>query len=113
MHILHAIMLAALLHNAPAPGVVCHAGAVSYKFVGIPGSTFRYGGTQYSVPDIGWIELLSARSDKAYLGANGRILPLDVWPIDAFDTRTVVLQTTAPSAGSGGSIVTLNERTPF
>jgi len=92
MNILHAITLAALLHHAPAPTVVCHSGTVSYKFVGAPGATFTYAGAKYSVPRSGWIELLSERDDKGYLAANGRTLPLDVWPIDAFGTRTVPLQ---------------------
>jgi len=92
MNILHAITLAALLHHAPAPAVVCHTGTVSYKFVGTPGATFTYAGAKYSLPRSGWIELLSERDDKGYLAANGRTLPLDVWPIDAFGTRTVPLQ---------------------
>ncbi len=92
MNILHAITLAALLHGAHTPAPMCHIGTVSYKFVGTPGATFTYGGTRYAVPASGWIELISERTDKAYLAANGRTLPLDVWPIDAFGTRTVPLQ---------------------
>jgi hypothetical protein len=91
MNILHAITLAALLHHAPAtPTVTCHTGTVSYKFVGAPGATFTYAGAKYSVPASGWIELID--SGKVYLAANGRTLPLDVWPIDAFGTRTVPVQ---------------------
>jgi hypothetical protein len=93
MNILHAITLAALLHHAPAtPAVTCHTGTVSYKFVGAPGATFTYAGARYSVPPSGWIELLSDNGGKVYLAANGRSLPLDVWPIDAFGTRTVPVQ---------------------
>ncbi|MEA2343159.1 MAG: hypothetical protein QOF63_1328 [Thermoanaerobaculia bacterium] len=93
MNILHAITLAALLHHAPAaPAVTCHTGTVSYKFVGAPGATFTYAGAKYSVPASGWIELID--SGKVYLAANGRTLPLDVWPIDAFGTRTVPVQQT-------------------
>jgi hypothetical protein len=92
MNILHAITLAALLHSSPRPVVVCHTGTVSYKFVGTPGATFVYEGAKYSVPASGWIELLGHGGAKAYLAANGRTLPLDVWPIDAFGTRTVPLQ---------------------
>src|SRR5437773_5539465 len=111
MNILHAITLAALLHRSPAaPVPVCHTGTVSYRFTGAPGSTFTYGGTQYSVPRSGSIELLSEGADKAYLAANGRTLPLDVWPIDAFGTRTVPLQTTqsAPAASDSAPISTIN-----
>ena len=96
MNILHAITLAALLHGSPAsPAVTCHKGTISYKFVGSPGSTFTYAGAKYSVPNSGWIELLSESTDKGYLAASGRTLPLDVWPIDAFGTRTVPLQETS------------------
>ncbi|HXH92933.1 MAG TPA: hypothetical protein VNN25_15225 [Thermoanaerobaculia bacterium] len=90
MNILHAITLAAFLHHSPAPIPVCHSGTVSYKFVGTPGATFVYAGDRYSIHASGWVELLS--SEKIYLAANGRTLPLDVWPIDAFGTRTVPLQ---------------------
>jgi hypothetical protein len=75
---------------------------VSYKFTGAPGATFTYAGARYSVPPSGWIELLSDRDSKVYLAANGRSLPLDVWPIDAFGTRTVPVQ---PPADSSDSIV--------
>ena len=99
MNILHAITLAALLHHAPAaPTVTCHTGTVSYRFVGTPGATFTYAGARYSVPPSGSIELLS--EDKVYLAANGRTLPLDVWPIDAFGTRTVPVQPPATASDS-------------
>ena len=97
MNILHAITLAALLHHAPAaPTVTCHTGTVSYRFVGTPGATFTYAGARYSVPPSGSIEFLS--EDKVYLAANGRTLPLDVWPIDAFGTRTVPVQPAATTS---------------
>jgi hypothetical protein len=98
MNILHAITLAALLHHTPAPMPVCHSGTVSYKFVGTPGATFVYSGARYSIPASGWIELISEQT--VYLAANGRTLPLDVWPIDAFGTRTVPLQTITESGPS-------------
>jgi len=107
MNILHAITLAALLHHAPAaPVVTCHTGTVSYKFVGTPGATFTYAGAKYSVPPSGSIELLSDSGSKAYLAANGRTLPLDVWPIDAFGTRTVPLQ--APATAGDNVPNTIN-----
>jgi hypothetical protein len=110
MNILHAITLAALLHHSPAPTPVCHTGTVSYKFVGTPGATFVYEGAQYSVPRSGWIELLAGDGPKAYLAANGRTLPLEVWPIDAFGTRTVPLQevSSAPAASAPPQISTIN-----
>jgi hypothetical protein len=86
--ILAAISLAAILHR-PAPAVTCHSGAVSYKFVGAPGTQFTFAGTRYSVSAKGWIELLSG-GEQSYQ-ANGRDLPLNVWPIDDFGTRSVPL----------------------
>src|SRR6266481_8990215 len=111
MNILHAITLAALLHHSPAaPAVTCHTGTVSYKFVGAPGATFTYAGAKYLVPNSGWIELLSERDDKGYLAANGRTLPLAVWPIDAFGTRTVPLQdaSAVPTQSDNAPISTIN-----
>ena len=98
MNILQAITLAALLHRSPvAHPVVCQSGTVSYRFTGAPGSVFTYGGAHYAVPSAGWIELLGEGTDRTYLASTGRSLPLDVWPIDAFGTRTVPLQ---PAAGT-------------
>jgi hypothetical protein len=90
--ILEAITLAALLSRSPKPGpvVTCHSGTVSYKFVGAPGTTFRYMGEAYSVPKSGWIELIGHGADTSYQIAE-RTLPLDVWPINEFGTRTVPL----------------------
>lgn len=96
MNILHAITLAALLHHTPIAAPVCHKGTVSYKFVGTPGATFTYAGERWSIPANGSIELLT--SETVYLAANGRSLPLDVWPIDAFGTRTVPVQAAPPDA---------------
>jgi hypothetical protein len=97
--IIEAITLAALLHR-PAPNVTCHAGAVSYKFVGAPGTQFTYTGKQYTVPQRGWIELISHGRDSQY-AANGRELPLDVWPADEFGTRTVPLPNPQTSSKEG------------
>ena len=90
--IIEAIALTALLSRRPIaePAVTCHKGTVSYKFVGAPGTTFRYMGENYSVPKSGSIELIGHGGDKEYQFAD-RQLPLEVWPIDAFGTRTVPL----------------------
>jgi hypothetical protein len=110
MNILHAITLAALLRHAPAPMPVCHSGTVSYKFIGTAGATFVYEGAQYSVPRSGWIEILAGAGPKTYLAASGKDLPLDVWPIDAFGTRTVPLQelTSAPAESAPAPMSTIN-----
>ena len=90
--IIEAISLVALLSRRPAsqPVVTCHAGTVSYRFVGAPGTTFRYMGETYSVPKSGAIELIGHGGDREYQFAE-RTLPLEVWPIDEFGTRTVPL----------------------
>ena len=95
--IIEAIAVTALLSRRPIaePVVTCHKGTVSYKFVGAPGTTFRYMGESYSVPKSGSIELIGHGGDKDYQFAD-RQLPLEVWPIDAFGTRTVPLPKTSP-----------------
>ncbi|MEO6258809.1 MAG: hypothetical protein ABIP63_00600 [Thermoanaerobaculia bacterium] len=88
-----AIVIASLFaHPAPAPKATCHAGTVSYKFVGTVGTSFRYSGKQYAVPSAGSIEL-AGHGDSSNYQVEGKQLPLDVWPIDGFGTRTVSLPT--------------------
>src|SRR5229473_148772 len=55
------IDLSTLIHrNAEAPpGVTCHIATVSYRFVGDPGSEFRYDGDTWHVPRSGSIELIA------------------------------------------------------
>ena len=90
--LIEAITIAALLGRGPIsePVVTCHHGTVSYKFVGAPGTTFRYMGESYTVPKRGWIELVRDGGDTNYQVA-GRTLELEVWPINEFGTRTVPL----------------------
>jgi hypothetical protein len=71
-----------------SPVVTCHKGAVSYKFVGTPGTKFVYGGDQWSIPIDGWIEVVADPKSSNYVLA-GEKLPVDVGPLDAFGTRTV------------------------
>jgi len=76
----------------PAPQVkslTCHIDTVSYRFVGEPGTEFRYDGDDYRVPAKGSIELVSTRA-KDYQ-VNGRTLPLNLWPKDQFGMRTIPL----------------------
>jgi len=88
---IEAIALTALLsRRLPEPVVTCHKGTVSYRFVGAPGTTFKYMGESYSVPKSGSIELIGHGGDREYQFAD-RILPLEVWPINEFGTRTVPL----------------------
>ena len=76
--------------SSKPPVVTCHKGAVSYKFVGTPGTKFVYGGDQYVLPIEGTIEVISAPHASDYLLA-GNKLPVDVGPLDAFGTRTVTV----------------------
>jgi hypothetical protein len=76
----------------PAPQVkslTCHIDTVSYRFVGEPGTEFRYDGDTYSVPPAGSIELVSTRAQNYEV--NGRALPLNLWPKDNFGMRTIPL----------------------
>jgi hypothetical protein len=78
-----------------APVVTCHKGAVSYKFVGTPGTKFSYGGDEYVLPIAGEIELIADRKSSDYVLAGSR-LPVDVGPLDAFGTRTVEIPMPEP-----------------
>jgi hypothetical protein len=87
--------LGALLHrNAPAqvgingPRVECNIKTVSYRFVGDPGTEFRYDGETFKVPAGGEIELLASKRATDYL-VGGKTLPLDVFPADEFGARTI------------------------
>src|SRR5262245_42418746 len=90
--LIEALSLAALLSRKPLvePVVTCHKGTVAYKFVGAPGTAFRYMGETYTVPPRGWIELIRDGGDTNYQSGE-KTLPLEVWPIDEFGTRTVPL----------------------
>lgn len=77
-------------HPASKPVVTCGIHTVSYRFVGEPGMEFTYRGTKYVVPASGWIELLAHGEAATYQVAD-RALPLSVWPLDDFGTRTVPL----------------------
>jgi hypothetical protein len=95
-----------LRSKAPAP--TCGIKTVSYRFVGEAGTKFRYDGATYVIPRQGSIELVAARAAE-YEAAGGRSLPLDVWPIDPFGTRTVRITVTSnnnvapPSSGSNST----------
>lgn len=75
-------------HGASAPAPTCGITTVSYRFVGAPGTAFRYDGADYVIPAGGSIELIAGKNATEYQHA-GRQLPLEVWPRDAFGTRTV------------------------
>jgi len=77
--------------TAEVKGLTCGIKTVGYRFVGTPGTTFRYEGDAYTVPAEGWIELVTSRRKTTEYQANGKVLPLDVWPIDQFGFRTVPL----------------------
>jgi hypothetical protein len=79
---------ASIFHRAAAPVPSCGITTVSYRFVGTPGTPFRYEGSDYVIPATGSIELLAGKHSTEYEHA-GRQLPLEVWPRDAFGTRTV------------------------
>jgi hypothetical protein len=77
-------------HPAPqVKGLTCHIETVSYRFVGDPGTEFRYDGDSYRVPQNGSIELISTRAQNYEV--NGRALPLNLWPKDGFGMRTIPL----------------------
>lgn len=83
--------LGRMLQKAPStpPAVTCGIKTVSYRFTGQPGRLFRYDGETYRLPASGSIELIASR-DSDY-SVDGKKLPLDVWPVDEFGSRTVRL----------------------
>ena len=83
---------AALGGSMPDPKPVCGISTVSYKFVGAPGTEFRYGRESYRVPAAGSIELIAEKKISEYR-VGDRTLPLNVWPQDEFGSRTVPLPT--------------------
>ena len=87
------VMMTNLAHqaaNAAPARQECHVRVVSHRFVGKPGTTFKYDGDEFSIPKSGSIELISSRSGNTYELA-GRKLPLNVFPVDDFGTETVSL----------------------
>jgi hypothetical protein len=104
------LLLAASSAFAAGPQVTCHSGTISYKFVGTPGTVFTYSGHSYTVPKSGRIELVREARETTYALA-GRSLPLEVWPMDAFGTRTVPLpHEEAPAAATtAATTVATNE----
>jgi hypothetical protein len=90
------IDLGALIHgmhrgDAKPPVTTCGISTVSYRFVGEPGTEFRYDGDSYRVPNTGSIELIASKGRTTYEAGRSNSLPLDVWPRDEFGTRTVPL----------------------
>ncbi len=92
------VVLALTLHLAnlfrpaqlPTPKVSCGIRTVSYRFQGLPGQELWYDGVSYRIPATGTVEILASPGVADYQTA-GRMLPLNVWPLDDFGTRTVPL----------------------
>jgi hypothetical protein len=76
--------------SVTAPTTSCRIDTVSYKFVGAPGTEFVYEGKNYAIPDIGSIELIADKRAEDFVVA-GQRTRLDLFPKDAFGTRTVSL----------------------
>jgi hypothetical protein len=68
----------------------CGIKTVAYRFVGEPGTEFRYAGDTYRVPVRGEIELIAEKGVTEYT-VSSRKLALDVWPRDDFGMRTIPL----------------------
>ena len=77
-------------------GLTCGISTVGYRFSGKPGQRFRYAGDEYEVPAEGYVELI-ADPKKSIYRAEGKTLPLNVWPLDQFGFRRVSLPGSQPS----------------
>ena len=83
-------------HAAPKP--TCNIKTVSYKFVGAPGTEFRYDGAKYVVPTGGSIELIASKKATEAETTSNPHVPLDLFPLDEFGTRTIPLTASASSS---------------
>lgn len=93
MPILAAVAISITIDLGPKPKaakVTCHHGAVSYRFVGAPGTRFVYDGESFVVPQAGSIELVADSKDGEYVLA-GQSHAIEPGPTDAFGTQTVTL----------------------
>jgi hypothetical protein len=73
----------------------CHIETVAYRFVGVAGSAFVYGGEIFVMPAKGSIELIAGSGATEYQ-VSARSLPLNVWPRDEFGIRAVPLPSAPP-----------------
>ena len=70
------------------PKVTCGIETVGYRFIGPAGRKLRYAGDTYEIEQDGDLELIADKRRRTY-AVDGRSLPLDVWPKDAFGFREV------------------------
>lgn len=76
---------------APRPklgAITCGISTVGYRFVGPAGRKLRYAGDTYEIEGDGDLELI-AEKRRGTFTVDGRTLPLDVWPKNAFGFREV------------------------
>ena len=75
-----------------APEVTCGIKVVGYHFAGKPGQQLRYAGETFTIPQEGFIEVISLPRVTTYV-ADGRTLPLEdgVSPLDGFSFRWITL----------------------
>jgi hypothetical protein len=85
------------VRHETAPKPTCNIKTVSYKFVGAPGTEFRYEGKTYAVPAGGSIELIAGKKTTEAEFAGNRVM-LDLFPLDDFGSRTIPLTASAAPA---------------
>lgn len=68
--------------------ITCGITTVGYRFAGPPGRKLRYAGDVYEIEQDGDVELIADKRRKTFT-VDGRSLPLDVWPKNAFGFREV------------------------
>ena len=85
-------------HPAP-PKPVCNIKTVSYKFIGAPGTRFRYDGAKYVIPTDGSIELIASKKATQADFAGNKV-ELDLFPTDDFGARTIPLTSASTSTST-------------
>ena len=68
---------------------ICSVHIVGFKFIGVDGQKFELGSEIYTIGTSGFLELIS--DGETTYRYRGKILPLTVWPMDAFGFTQVPL----------------------
>ena len=87
-------LFARLAGQASVPGVVrCNRKLVGFRFIGLPGHRFEYGGESFEIGEEGFVELVADPRPRMSYERDGATLALPAGPADQFgfvDVRLAV-----------------------